>query len=304
MNNLNLRMIIADASKQNTLSDEQKQFFLDNGFLIIKNVLQNEELRIVQDEMQVLLEKGMKGTDDSDYQYGKGSKTGANVLRRVEYVVDKSKPLRALMGHPFIMRSVEKIQGPSFIPTWDSMVIKMPDEGIIVPWHRDAELPEGCQDPRPIFNVDFYLDPADIKSCLWVIPGSNQWTVADSKARCEKEGFDTSDAIPVPLEAGDAILHDITVLHGSPAGDGNALRRTVYFEFRPGEIELEFGPHTPEYLALKQQMLMECLDIRKEAEYAKDEEHFEYRPEGKLAVTERVKPETFRYPHEQYWIND
>ncbi len=301
MNNLNLKLIEADASRQTVITEEQKQFFLDNGFLVIKNVLKGEELATVQAAMQEELEKGIAGGQNKDYQYGKGGKSGESVLKRIEYVVEKQPALRALMGHPFILRSVEKLQGKSFIPTWDSMVVKMPNEGIIVPWHRDAEMPAGCEDKRPIFNVDFYLDPADLKSCLWVIPGSNQWTVQDSYERCKREGFDTSDAIPVPLEAGDAILHDITVLHGSPAGDGNALRRTVYFEFRPGEIEAEFGPHTLEYLPLKQQMLLECIELRKQTSYGAAEEAFQYEPEGALAIQKVVKPDNFRYPHEEFW---
>lgn len=303
MTNPSLSMPIADASTQSGITDEQAQFFRENGFLVIRGVLQNEELKAVQDDMQVLLEKGIQGVEgDNDYQYGKGAKTGGNVLKRIEYVVDKSDAAKALLAHPFILNSVEKLQGNSFIPTWDSMVIKMPNEGIIVPWHRDAERPTGCKDDRPIFNMDFYLDSADLKSCLWVIPGSNTWTVEASKERCSREGFSTEDAIPVPLEAGDAIIHDITVVHGSPSGDGNALRRTVYFEFRPGEIELEFGPHNKDYLKAKQQVLLECIEIRKQAAYTAGETPYAYRPAGELAIQEVTRPATFRYPHENFWI--
>lgn len=296
------KVLYADAAVQDGITDEQAQFFLDHGFLVIKNVLQGEELALIQQEMMKLVEQGASQTvDHPDFMYGRGHKTGGDVLRRIEYVLEKSPPMRVLLGHPFILRSVQKLQGDSFIPTWDSMVLKMPDEGIVVPWHRDAEFPAGCTDPRPIFNVDFYLDKADLKSCLWVIPGSNKWTIEACMERCSREGFDTSDAIPVPLEPGDAIFHDITVLHGSPSGDGNALRRTVYYEFRPGEIELEFGPHTQAYLPLKQQVLLECLQLRKQASYAQGETPFEYAPSGQLQVTETVKPDTFRYPHKQFW---
>ncbi|WP_217593672.1 phytanoyl-CoA dioxygenase family protein [Cohnella sp. GbtcB17] len=298
-------MIYADARTQSSITEEQAQFFMDNGFLVIKGALRGEELKIVQDEMEKLVAKGVAGVqDDPDYMYGKGGKSGRNILRRIEYVIDKSDPMKALLGHPFILRSVEKLQGRNFIPTWDSMVLKMPDEGIIVPWHRDAEVPEGCTDSRPIFNVDFYLDAADLATCLWVIPGSNKWSKEACKARIEQDGadrFSTEDAIPVPLEAGDAIFHDITVLHGSPAGDGNPLRRTVYYEFRPGEIEWDFGPHTREYLGLKQQMLLACLDRRAAVPYAQGEEPFVYDPVGALALGERKTSNTFRYPHLSYW---
>jgi phytanoyl-CoA hydroxylase len=294
-------MIKADARTQDAITDEQAQFFLDNGFLVIENALRGEELRLIQEAMMKEVDKGAAGVaDDPDYMYGKGTKSGSNVFKRVEYVIDKHDPMKALLGHPFILRSVEKLQGRNFIPTWDSMVLKMPDEGIIVPWHRDAEVPVGCDDPRPIFNVDFYLDDADLGNCLWVIPGSNKWSVEQAQERCKREGFDTSDAIPVPLKAGDVIFHDITVVHGSPSGDGNALRRTVYYEFRPAEVEADFGPHNREYLGLKQQVLLECLKRRAAADYIQGEKPFVYSPQEEFAIRNVTPPSKFRYAHGDY----
>jgi phytanoyl-CoA hydroxylase len=291
-----------DALKQNSITDEQAQFFLDNGFLVIRNVLVGEELSKVQSEMAILYNKGMAGVEnDSDYAYGKGGKSGKPVLKRIEYVVDKSDTMKALLGHPFILRSVEKLQGNNLIATWDSMVLKAPNEGIIVPWHRDSAVPDGCMDTRPIFNVDFYLDEADAQTCLWVIAGSNKWSKDQAQERCNRPGFETEDAIPVPMNPGDVILHDIEVLHGSPAGDGNPLRRTVYYEFRPGEIEAEFGPHTLEYLTLKQQVLFECIKRRSQISYGAKETAFEYKPSGAFAIVEVKEPEQFRFPHDKYW---
>lgn len=293
-----------DAQQQDCITDEQAQFFLDNGFLVLRRVVVGDELKQAQAEMTELTEIGMAGVDDnSDYMYGKGRKTGNNVLKRIEYVIDKKDSMKTLLGNPFILRSVEKIQGRNFIPTWDSMVLKMPDEGIIVPWHRDAEVPYGAVNPKPIFNVDFYMDDADLKSCLWVIPGSNKWSKEEIQARIRRDpDFDTSDAIPVPMQAGDAIFHDITVLHGSPAGDGNALRRTVYFEFREIETEHDYGPHVPAYIPLKQQVLLACMERRRNDPAFAHEKPFEYRPFGPFAVTAAAEPpSTYRYPHGDYW---
>ncbi|CAK4845587.1 unnamed protein product [Aphanomyces euteiches] len=103
------------------------------------------------------------------------------------------------------------------------------------------------------------------------------------------------------MNPGDVILHDIEVLHGSPAGDGNPLRRTVYYEFRPGEIEVEFGPHTLEYLTLKQQVLFECIKRRSETSYGAAETAYEYKPSGALALAEIKAPSQFRYPHGKYF---
>jgi phytanoyl-CoA hydroxylase len=300
--NNDLQLVEANAQTQDCITDEQAQFFKDNGFLIARQVLAGEELAVIQKTMLDLYQKGVAGVEnDPDFMYGKGVKSGRQVLRRIEYVQDKSDPMKALLGHPFILRSVEKLQGKNFIPTWDSMVVKVPDEGVIVPWHRDAALMGNLAEPRPIFNVDFYLDRADLKSCLWVIPASNHWDEAKTKERCARPGFDTSDAIPVPLEAGDVIFHNIQLVHGSPSGDGNAMRRTVYYEFRPAEIEAAYGPHNLEYIPLKQRVLVESLRRRAKTPYGQREKPFEYSPTGQFGLSgETPVPPTFRYAHQDY----
>ncbi|RED64823.1 phytanoyl-CoA dioxygenase family protein [Cohnella lupini] len=293
----------ANAAVQEAITEEQAKFFLDNGYLVIRNVLSAEELRLLREQTQGVVDKGIAGEGvDEDYLYRvRGS--GERVYWRTEYVIDKLDATKALLGHPFILKSVEKLQGNNFVPTWDSLVVKIPSQAASVPWHRDAEVPVGCADPRPIFNVDFYLDDADEKSCLWVIPGSNRWDPGSASERCARPGFDFDGAIPVQLTAGDVIFHDIQLLHGSPEGEGNALRRTIYYEFRSGEIEVEFGPHTLEYLTIKQRLLNDCIDRRKQTLYGASEKSFEYRPAGALALAGgEVPPQTeYRYPHEKYW---
>jgi phytanoyl-CoA hydroxylase len=297
----NLHFAEVDAGVQEVITDEQAQFFIDNGFLIIRNVIQGDELRLLQDQNFDLVEKGIAGVvNDPDFLY-RIRNDGERVYWRTEFVIDKQDANKVLLGHPFILRTVEKLQGNNFIATWDSLVVKVPNNAASVPWHRDAAVPFGCTDPRPIFNVDFYLDSADEKSCLWVIPGSNHWDAEASQLRCSQQGFDFEGAVPVPMNPGDVILHNIQLLHGSPEGDGNALRRTIYYEFRPGEVEFEFGPHTLEYLTLKQQVLLACIERRKQAPYAQGEKPYEYRPSGALAVSEPKRPETYRVPHEKYW---
>jgi len=296
----NIRIPEVNAQLQDVITDEQAKFFIENGFLVIRNIVVGEELQLLQEQTMELVERGIAGVSgDEDFWY-RNRTNGDRIYWRTEYLISKTEAGKALLGHPFILRSVEKLQGRNFIPTWDSLVVKVPNNAASVPWHRDAAVPVGCADPRPIFNVDFYLDPADEKSCLWVIPGSNHWDAAKAEERYSLPGFEFADAVPVPMNAGDVIFHNIQLLHGSPEGDGNSLRRTVYYEFRPGEIEAEFGPHTLEYLSLKQHMLFDCIERRKTAAYTVDEKPFEYRPDGAYAIAEPQPPRTFRYPHEQY----
>lgn len=153
-----MEYVVADGGKQACITDEQARFFLENGFLVIRNVLQGEELRLVQEAMMKLLKDGAAEVkDDPDYLYGKGGKTGKDVLRRIEYVIDKSDPMKALLGHPFILRSVEKLQGRSFIPLKQQVLLNGLEYRAQAPYaqgeRRYAYKPEGSfavREARPI----------------------------------------------------------------------------------------------------------------------------------------------------------
>lgn len=294
------------------ISDEQARFFHDSGYLILRGVLRGEELGRVQAAMDDLTAYGSAKTrEDPDFMYGKGHRTGASVLKRIEYVIDKRDEMKVMLGHPFILRSVEKLMGPDLIPTWDSMVLKLPGEGIIVPWHRDAGTE--CVADTPIFNVDFYLDEADEDTCVWVMPGSHAWPAERVAAWLDerragdttKEAFRASGAVPALMQPGDVLFHNILVLHGSPSNASDKLRRVVYYEFRSAHVEQAIGPHVPEYIPLKQQVLLACLQRRRQADYVPvEEEPYAYRPPAPFDTAGLAPDEelpTYRYPHARYW---
>ena len=293
------------------ISDDEARFFHENGYLIVRGLLQGEELTRVQAAMQRLYDYGAAEVrTDPDYFYGKGHVSGNKTLARIEYVIDKDDDMKVLLGNPFILRSTEKLMGLDLIPTWDSMVLKAPGEGIIVPWHRDAGTDHVGD--KPIFNVDFYLDPATEENCVWIIPGSNNWEkqraqqwLGEHRAETTAEEFKASGAVPALMEPGDVLFHDILVLHGSPSTNARALRRVVYYEFRTAHVEDAIGPHVPAYIPLKQKALLACIERRKAASYVSaDEQPYDYRPpapyDGVTLAPGETLP-TYRYPHGEYW---
>jgi phytanoyl-CoA hydroxylase len=297
---------LVDASLQDRITDEQADFFRDNGLLIIRNLIAAPELALLRAETQTLVDRAVAGNDDPDFAYKNHELTGARVPFRVEYVVDKLPSCKALAGHPFVLRSVERLQGRNFIPTWDSMVFKNAGAGSGVPWHRDSG--DGCGAANracPIFNVDLYLDHSDLSNCVWGIPGSNRWSeqrAHETIARLNDGGFRTDGAVPIEMRAGDVLLHNILALHGSAPAQSH-LRRVIYFEYRAAETEHAFGPHTRAYIPLKQRVLQACLRDRAAAPYARSEQPFVYRPDGAFTIAE-AGPDalaTYRYPHAQYW---
>lgn len=282
------------------LTPKQLARFRAEGFLVLRDLLGEQELQALQAETHPLVERAENRTEDPDFKYRQHELTGELVPYRIEYVVDKTASCKALLGHPFVLHAVEQLQGRRFIPTWDSMVFKSAGAGAAIPWHRDASSRHTVAG-TPIFNVDFYLDGSDRTNCLWALPGSQRWSdeeAAHAVAGLSEGGFRTEGAVPLELEPGDALLHDILVVHGSPAAQ-SSLRRVLYFEFRPADAELAIGPHVPAYVPLKQGLLLRALAEREGTPYGREEQAFVYR--GELAEGAAAPRDQWRFVHEDYW---
>ncbi len=302
-----------DATKQDAITNEQARFFRENGLLMIRNLLCPEELKALQDQTAPLVERAMASeVDDVDFMYKPHALTGRKVPFRVEYVIERTAAGKALLGHPFILRSIEKLQGPNFLPTWDSMVFKGPGQGAAIPWHRDAGpyIADDVDQDVAAINVDFYLDGSDATNCLWGIPGSNRWTHQQACERIAQlngggdgdtsGSFLTDGAVPLPVNPGDVLFHNILAIHGSPAAE-SGLRRVLYYEFRPIDVERRHGPHKLEYIPLKQKVLDACLAHRRDAPYAAGETPFVYRADDPARLAEGETLKTYRYPHQKFW---
>jgi ectoine hydroxylase-related dioxygenase (phytanoyl-CoA dioxygenase family) len=297
---------VVDARRCDGLDPAAADAFRAHGALVIRGLLHPDELEALRRETGALVERALRErVGDFDFQYRKHPATGEETPSRIEYVVDKTGAGKALLGHPFVLRSVERLQGREFVPTWDSLVFKAPGAGAVVEWHRDADATQ-CLPGVPIFNVDVYLDPSDETNGLYVLPGSNRWTDAEAAAEVERRNaggaFDTAGAVPVPMQAGDALLHDILLVHGSPPSTG-PLRRVIYLEFRPVEAERRLGPHTDDYLPLKQAVLRAALRARATAPWAAGEAPYAYAaldPESGRGPAEEPAVR-WRVPHHEHW---
>jgi len=323
-----------DATKQKELTKEQVAFFHDKGYIVIRNALCQQELENLRNEVQDLINampddptnedywwnndipeewyKSYKQVKDDISQPTESSQVKRGTPFRIEYPIDKSHACKILMGHAFVLRATVQLLGTkNFIPTWDSMVFKTEGDGVPIKWHRDASA--DSVDSTPAIDIGYYLDSAstEMDNCLWVIPGSNKWPDFIASSMIEhltKDGFKKSGAIPVPVQPGDVILHNILVLHGSPACK-SPLRRTVYYEYRSIEQELKMGPHKPEYIPLKQNVLLACLHERSKTTY--DNTHgghqsFLYEPDPQYTPPFSAEAElmTMRFPHKNYFRSD
>jgi len=223
------------------LSPEQVRFFDDNGYLILRQWLPQDLLSRLQEAGHAWIRDGLTmSPDDPAYpDYVFAQRPHGRVMFRVNYVHAKGQSASLeLLGSPAVLGVAESLCGPNFVPTYESMVFKEEGDGQAIPWHQDAVHPHH----RRIFNFDLYLDHSRIGAgALRVLPKTHQQR-QDICALTEQYGWDAPGAIDVEMAPGDVLLHDVMVVHGSARTEGNALRRTIYYEFRSVEEILEDGP--------------------------------------------------------------
>jgi hypothetical protein len=226
------------------LTDEQLQFFDQNGYLVLRNWIPAPLLERLQAAGDAWIAQGMAhDTPQQDYIFAQ--RDGKRVMYRVDYLHNKGQAASLeLLGSPYVLGVAESMCGPNFVPTYESMVFKQQGDGEAIPWHQDAVHPRRWR----VFNYDLYLDASRTGAgALRVLPGTNIQKQDICKIT-DAYGWDHPDAISVEMQPGDVLLHDVMVVHGSERTQGKALRRTIYYEFRAAEEIVQDGPWDREWI--------------------------------------------------------
>jgi ectoine hydroxylase-related dioxygenase (phytanoyl-CoA dioxygenase family) len=233
------------------LTPEQVQFFDENGYLILRNHIPADMLARLQAAAEAWVRDGWDKFGESEIQqkwdadWAFAMRAAGKVMYRVNYLHDKGRSASLeLLGSPVMLGIAESLAGPNFVPTYESMVFKQEGDGEVIMWHQDAVHPRAWR----IFNVDVYLDASTADGgALRVIPRS-QHAKIDACALRDEHGWNPPGVIIADMAPGDVLIHDVMVVHGSPRTAGNALRRTLYYEFRAAEQILTEGPWDREWI--------------------------------------------------------
>jgi phytanoyl-CoA hydroxylase len=228
------------------LTPDQVDHFDTHGYLLLPGRVPPDLLA----RLRAAADGWTAGPTTPDHLYSGGS------LWRVDHLHDKGSPASLeLLGSPEVLGIAESLAGPDLVPTYESLVVKAAGNGAAVPWHQDAV--HGRE--HRLFNVDVYLDDAEAGAgALHVVPGS-QRAHADACALRDDHGWAVPGAVELPVRAGDVLVHDDMLVHGSPPGTGPRQRRTVYLEFRPAASIREHGPWDADWADARLRLLRAAL---------------------------------------------
>lgn len=239
--------LFANGSSDIVVTDEQRGFFDDNGYVAGIKLLDSEQLDALRNDLAVMMMPDY-GSDDRFYEYN------------LNESADKSKILFHALGAWRVSRSFHDLiffaplasafstllDGP--VRFWhDQVFVKPARDGAVVAWHQDYSY---WTRTKPVAHLTCWigLDDSTVENgCVHYVPGSHRWDLlprgglADEMDSVQAHLTDQQKAefrpAAVELRAGEASFHHPMTLHGSYENHSDRPRRAAVINvFRDGVI--------------------------------------------------------------------
>lgn len=221
------------------ITGEQIEFYRENGFVVIEDFLNPDELdrwRVTtQDAVRERAEtnSGITNTGDPESYY-------AQVFLQCINLAQSHAGMRELMRDPRLGKLAATLSGAKGIRIWlDQALFKQPF-GNPTAWHLDN--PYWSFSSREAISLWVALDDATKDNgCLYYLPGTHK------RARYENVGIGHNqadlfkvypewreiDPVGCPCPAGSAVLHNGLTAHGAGANMINKPRRAMTCAYMP-----------------------------------------------------------------------
>ena len=263
------------------------------GFYVFTNVLQSEELRDIEQDLEAMKQRFPAGpgetlTADGAPALGAdctaptlvwskplGDPLGGSALANGRHEVKLLEPEAAedapewapfillgslqfsetclrVYGHPQLLKVAEEINGKDFAPFNETLFIKEPGIGAAVSWHQDGTTHwDSAEFDEDIHGFNFMAQAygSSPVNGVWVVPGTHKLGKMDIPTMVAESGSERlRDAVPIVCEAGDVVICNRQLVHGSFANSGFEPRLTINFGFhkRSSVLDVEgAGIHCP-----------------------------------------------------------
>jgi ectoine hydroxylase-related dioxygenase (phytanoyl-CoA dioxygenase family) len=224
------------------LTDAQIQFFVENGYLVVPNLIDTAEVEELRQDT-VRIARGHYPCESIPPVVETQSDDA--VLRTILCIHQPhyiSPVMEKYVQHPKICGILSQITA-AHLPYWDgsvkcmqSMLFVKPPEFQGQAWHQD-EIYIPTRD-RSLIGAWIALDDATIANgCLWVIPGSHRPgylypqrahdNADEFDFAPESFGFDESAAVPVEVPTGSLVFFNGYLLHRSHRNRSEVYRRVL-----------------------------------------------------------------------------
>jgi len=235
-------------------STEQKEQYFNRGYTSFPGALPPELLERWQQLAQRLESEAMEAhRNDVLHQTAcvVNDPVGDRLMRHNDIIEKDPDAVLDLLACPAMIAIARDLCGQNAVPMQVDIVYKHQHPHPVIIWHQGAQHPRNY----PYLNVGVYLDdagPGD--GCLRYIDNT-QHEQQDIQGLSEKHGWDIPGVVELPAKAGDILVQDMMILHGSQPKRTPGVRRTIYIEIRPVEGILESETQSKEWAEFRRRLM-------------------------------------------------
>ncbi len=235
-------MPTAELTATEWITEKDVQFFVEQGYLVVPNVIAPDELEELKADL-IRLARGEYPCESIPPMSDELSDDA--VLQRILCIHQPhyiSPVMQKYVRHARTCAILGRITA-AHLPFWDGRVKCMQSMAFVKPpqfqgqaWHQD-EIYIPTRD-RSLIGAWIAIDDATIENgCLWVVPGSHRMGYLypqhahnnpdEFDFAGESYGFDESEKIPVEVKAGTMVFFNGYLLHRSMKNRSNVYRRVL-----------------------------------------------------------------------------
>ena len=221
-----------------TLTQEQKEFYEENGYLVLPGRIPPNILQDIRDEIAKYQEQARGLTASTDQLDLEDSHSADDPrVRRIKLPHTHNKVMRDLMYSDHVLAPARDLIGPALRLHTTKLNMKMGGYGAAVEWHQDfAFYPHTNDDVLAIAVI--IDDMASENGPLMIFPGSHKHPINDHHVDgvfagamdLEACGYDMKDAVELTGPAGSISIHHGRIVHGSALNVSDRDRRLLFYE--------------------------------------------------------------------------
>jgi ectoine hydroxylase-related dioxygenase (phytanoyl-CoA dioxygenase family) len=219
------------------LTAEQFAFYHENGYIVVEDVLNDNELAALQRVTDEFVERS-RGIAESDDVFDLEPNHSAERprLRRIKNPILQHEVYDQTLRHNGILNIVEQLIGPGVRMNNTKLNMKEPDHGSAVEWHQDwAFYPHTNDD---VLAVGVCIDDmTEENGCMLMVPASHKGELHSHHENgvfvgaVSEPDFQPGETAKCLVKAGGITIHHARTLHASTPNHSANPRRLLLFEY-------------------------------------------------------------------------
>jgi ectoine hydroxylase-related dioxygenase (phytanoyl-CoA dioxygenase family) len=226
------------------LSEEQRRFYDENGYLLVRGLLSREEATRLREHAHGLIERlsarrSVEATWGSAREVG-GANTQLLHCHNVEF---HDAAFTRLITDTRFTDVAAGIIGPNIQLHHTKLFIKPPEKGSPFPMHQDY--PFFKHERHTMVAAIIHFDDAPLeKGCVRVVPGSHRLGPLEHDPEggyhLPFERYPLESSVACPAEPGDVLIFSYLTIHGSGVNTSTEARTTLLVQMRdPLDVPLD-----------------------------------------------------------------